>query len=151
MTLKQKVSDLQLKKILSLKNIGKFALNVFLILPGVFFLFLGFRWLVAPDTAAAALMMPLLAGAGLNSQISDIGGMFLAIGLLTMGAVTTRKGDLLFSVAVFLSCIALYRVLAFSLHDTTLIMQSIVIEIVLAIWFFIASRMLNAQETKNVE
>ena len=149
MTLKQKVSDLQLKKILSPKNIGKFALNVFLILPGVFFLFLGFRWLVAPDTAAAALMMPLLAGAGLNSQISDIGGMFLAIGLLTMGAVTTRKGDLLFSVALLLSCIAVYRVLSFTLHDATLIMQSLGIEIVLSVWFFIASKRMNAQERKN--
>ena len=149
MTLKQKVSDLQLKKILSPKNIGKFALNVFLILPGIFFLFLGFRWLVAPDSAASALMMPLLAGAGLNSQISDIGGMFLTMGLLIMGAVTTRKSDLLFSVAVLLSCIALYRVLSFTLHDATLVMESIGFEIVMAVWFFIASRMMNAEERSN--
>ena len=149
MKLTKKLSNLKVKDVFAPKKIGRFFLNTFLVLPGLFFLFVGFQWLVAPDSAASALMMPLLAGAGLNSQISDIGGMFLAIGLLTMGAVTTRKGDLLFSVAVLLSCIAVYRVLSFTLHDATLIMQSLGIEIVLSVWFFIASKRMNAQERKN--
>lgn len=149
MTVKDKLSNLQLQKIISLKKIGGYLMNFFLILPGMFFLFVGFQWMVAPENSASSLMMPLLAGAGLNSQISDIGGLFLGMGLLTMGAVTTRKGDLLFSVALLLSCIAVYRILAFSLHDTTLIMPSLAIEIVLAIWFFIASRLLPEKEHQN--
>ena len=138
-----------LKELLSKLKIGRLLLNIFLILPGIFFLFTGFQWLVAPESAASALMMPLLSGAGLGSQIGDIGGLFLGMGLLVMGAVTTRKGEWPFAVAVLLSCIAVYRVLAFSLHDATLSMQSAVFELVLAVWFFFASTKLPIKESKN--
>lgn len=140
---------MQFQKIFSPKNIGRLMLYTFLILPGIFFLFTGFQWLVAPESAASALMMPLLSGAGLGSQIGDIGGLFLGMGLLVTGAVTTKKGEWLFAVAVLLSCIAVYRVLAFSLHDATLSMQSIVFELGLAIWFFVASKILPVKEPKN--
>lgn len=134
----------KLKNFFSSKRIGRLIFNIFLILPGLFFLFAGFQWLVSPERGASALTMPLLSGAGLGSQVGDIGGLFLGMGLLIMGAVTTRKRDLLLSVAVILSCIAVYRFLAFTLHDATLIVQSVTIEIVLAVWFFIAS-------TKNTQ
>jgi hypothetical protein len=149
MELEERISNMQLQKLFSPKRIGRLLLNIFLILPGIFFLFTGFQWLVAPESAASALMMPLLSGAGLGSQIGDIGGLFLGMGLLVMGAVTTKKGEWLFAVALLLSCIAVYRVLAFSLHDATLSMQSLVFEMVLAIWFFIASRILPVKEPEN--
>jgi hypothetical protein len=137
------------KNLLSLKKIGRLFFNIFLILPGLFFLFTGFQWLVSPESAASNLAMPMLAGAGLGSQIGDIGGLFMAMGLLTMTAVTFRKRDLLFSVAILLSCISVYRFFAFSLHDATLTMQSMILEIVLAIWFFVASRKLPQKEQEN--
>jgi hypothetical protein len=139
----------QFQNFISRKMIGTLLLNIFLILPGIFFLFTGFQWIVAPESAAATLMMPLLAGAGLGSQIGDIGGLFLGMGLLIMGAVTFRKNDWLFSVALILSCIAVYRVLAFTLHDATLSIQSAVFELVLAIWLFSASKILSTKEPKN--
>ena len=149
MKLEEKISNMQLQKFFSPKRIGRLLLNIFLILPGIFFLFTGFQWLVAPESAASALMMPLLSGGGLGSQIGDIGGLFLGMGFLVMGAVTTKKGEWLFAVALLLSCIAVYRVLAFSLHDATLSMQSAVFEMVLAVWFFIASRILPVKEPEN--
>jgi hypothetical protein len=149
MKLKDSISNTKLRGFFSPKRIGRLLLDILLILPGVFFLFTGFQWLVAPESAASALMMPLLTGAGLGSQVGDIGGLFLGMGLLVMGAVTTQKGEWLFAVAVLLSCIAVYRVLAFSLHDATLSMQSFVFEMVLAIWFLIASRILPVKEPKN--
>ena len=121
----------------------------FLILPAVFFLFTGFQWLVSPDAAASALMMPLLDGAGRNSQISDIGGLFLGMGLTVMGAVVIRKGDWLMPVSIILACIAVFRLLAFTLHDATLTPQMVVMEIVLSVWFAIASRNLLVEEPTN--
>ena len=149
MKLIENFSNMKLQNKFSLKGMGRLLVNIFLILPGIFFLFTGFQWLVAPESAASALMMPLLAGAGLGSQIGDIGGLFLGMGLLVMGAVTTKKGEWLFAVAVLLSCIAVYRVLAFFLYDATLSMQSLVFEMVLAIWFFVACKILPVKETKN--
>ncbi len=120
--------------------------TIFLILPGIFFLFTGFQWLVSPETAADALMMPLLDGAGRSSQMSDIGGLFLGMGLVGMGAVVTGKGDWLMPISIILACIGVFRLLAFALHDATLIPQMVVVEIVLSIWFAIASQKLSAQK-----
>ena len=125
--------------------------TVFLILSGVFFLFTGFQWLVSPETAASALMMPLLDGAGRSSQMGDIGGLFLGMGLVVMGAVVTRKGDWLMPISIILACIGIFRLLAFSLHDATLIPQTVVVEIVLSVWLAIASRKLSVEESTNVQ
>lgn len=125
--------------------------TAFLVLPGVFFLFTGYQWLVSPEAAASALMMPLLEGAGRSSQMSDIGGLFLGMGLVVMGAVVTRKGDWLMPISIILACIGIFRLLAFSLHDATLIPQMVVVEIVLSVWFAIASRKLSGEESTNVQ
>ena len=120
--------------------------TAFLILPGVFFLFTGYQWLVSPETAADALMMPLLDGAGRSSQMGDIGGLFLGMGLVVMGAVVTRNGDWLMPLSIILASIGIFRLLAFSLHDATLIPQMLVLEIVLSVWFGFASRELSVEE-----
>ena len=128
------------------RQITRFIFNTFLILPAVFFLFTGFRWLVSPDAAASTLMMPLLKGAALSSQMGDIGGLFLGMGLLTTGAVVSRKGDWLISVSIILACIVIFRLLSFALHGATLVPQMIVFEMVLSIWLGIASRKLSMKE-----
>ena len=128
------------------RKITRFIFNAFLILPAIFFLFTGFRWLVSPDVAASTMMMPLLKGAALSSQMGDIGGLFLGMGLLVTGAVVSRKGDWLMSVSILLACIAIFRLLSFALHDASLVPQMIVFEIVLSIWLGIASRKLARQE-----
>jgi hypothetical protein len=127
-------------------KITRIIFNAFLVLPAVFFLFTGYRWLVSPEVAASNLMMPLLKGAALSSQMGDIGGLFLGMGLLVTGAVVSRKGDWLMSVSIILACIAIFRILAYTLHGAVLIRQMVVFEIVLSIWFGIASRKLSKQE-----
>ena len=119
--------------------------TAFLIVPGVFFLYTGYQWLVSPEAAASALMMPLLDGAALSSQMSDIGGLFLGMGLVVMGAVVTGKGDWLMPLSTILACIAIFRLLAFSLHDAGLIPQMVVVEIVLSVWFGLAARKLSVE------
>jgi len=128
------------------QRIIRIIFNTFLILPAVFFLLTGYRWLVSPEAAASALMMPLLKGVALSSQMGDIGGLFLAMGLLTTGAVVYRKGDWLMSVSIILACIAIFRLLSYTLHGAALVRQMVVFEIVLSIWFGIASRKLSNKE-----
>jgi hypothetical protein len=130
-------------------KILRIGLISLLVLPAVFFLFTGFRWLVAPDDAAGALLMPLLRGSGLGSQMADIGGMFLALGLIVLGAVVTRKGAWLMPVSIVLACIVLYRLLAFALHGAPLAFQMIFFELVLSVWLGFASRMVKKEEASD--
>ena len=74
------------------------VLNTLLVLPAAFFLFTGFRWLGAPDNAAGALLMPLLSGSGLGSQMGDIGGMFLASRVNSVDPNTGANDTLLLAV-----------------------------------------------------
>ncbi len=127
-------------------KIVRIVVTVLLILPAVFFLVTGFRWLVAPGDAAAALLMPLLSGSGLGSQMGDIGGMFLALGLIVLGAIVTRKNDWLVPVSIVLGCIVVFRLLAFSLYGAPLAPQMIVFELVLSVWFAVASRLFRTKE-----
>jgi hypothetical protein len=130
-------------------KILRIVLISFLVLPALCFLFTGFRWLVAPDDAAGALLMPLLTGSGLGSQMGDIGGMFLAMGLIVLGAVVTEKGDWLMPVSILLGCIVLYRLLAFALYGAPLAFQMILFELVLSIWFGFASRLVKPREESH--
>ncbi len=130
-------------------RIIRIVVNTFLILPAVFFLFTGFRWLVSPADAAGALLMPLLSGTGLSSQMGDIGGMFLALGIIALGAVVTRKGDWLMPISIVLGCIVLFRLLAFSLYSAPLAPQAVVFELVMSVWFGFASRLVEAEEASD--
>lgn len=128
------------------RRIMRILINTFLVLPAAFFLTTAFRWLVSPAEAAEALMMPLLHGSAMGSQMGDIGGMFLALGVVVMGAVVTRTGAWLVPVSVVLGSIVLFRLLAFSLYGAPLLLQAIVFELVLAIWFAFASRLVAPEE-----
>lgn len=130
-------------------RIIRIVVTIFLILPAAFFLLTGFRWLVSPADAAGALLMPLLSGSGLGSQIGDIGGMFLALGIVVMGAVVTQKGDWLVPASIVLGCIVLFRLLAFSLYSAPLAPQAIVFELALSVWFVFASRLLKHREASD--
>ena len=135
-----------MKMVMKLRSL---IFTAFLILPGVFFLYTGYQWLVSPEAAASTLMMPLLGGAALSSQIGDIGGLSLGMGLVVMGAVVTRKGDWLMPLSIILACIGIYRLLAFSLHDASLTLGFALAEIVLSIWFGLASRKLSGEESTD--
>jgi hypothetical protein len=130
-------------------RIIRIATNVFLILPAAFFFFTGFQWLVSPADAAGALLMPLLSGSGLGSQMGDIGGMFVALGISVMGAVVTRKGEWLVPVSIVLGCIVLFRLLAFSLYGAPLAPQVVVFELVMSAWLGLASRLVRSEESSD--
>jgi len=133
------------------EKILRIAFAAFLVLPAVFFLVVGFSWLVTPEAAAGSLMMPLLAGAALGSQIGDIGGMFLALGLMIMSALVWRKSDLLIAVSLVLACIVVYRLLAFSVHGAALSTQMVAVETVLSVWMGTASRIMAKRNRPEVQ
>lgn len=123
--------------------------TVFLVIPAIFYLYVGFLWLVSPESAASMLLMPLLSGAGLSTQMGDVGGLFMALGLVVMMAIATRRGAFLLPVAVVMGTAATYRLLAFMLYQANLLPHFIALEVVLAVWFAIASRRLGSKEAIN--
>lgn len=121
-------------------------LKFLLALPATLFIFMGYRWVVFPQGAADAQLMPLLSGTGLSSQIADLGALFLGMGLMITLFLITAKRTWLYAPALLLLMIAGFRVIAWILHGAALIPQMIVIEAVIGCLLLFAAKCLGVNE-----
>jgi len=124
----------------------KNVLSVIIALPAVMFIMTGLRWLVDPATAATQFGMPLLDGIGLSTQIGDLAAFFIAGGMFVFIALITSKRSWYYPPIMLVGFTALFRILAWLLHDATLAVQMIVPEIVIAMLLLAASRIIPEHE-----
>jgi hypothetical protein len=117
-----------------------FRLSV--LLPGVLFLVMGLRWLLAPQGIAPDFGITLQSGVGLSSQIGDMAAFFLLLGICILTALATQRRFWYYPPMILLSLTALSRVLAWLIHDAALPMNLIMPEIVVALIILVASRRL---------
>lgn len=121
------------------------VLRVLIALPGIFFVVMGLRWLVDPAGAAAELGMGLLDGVGRSSQIGDMAAFFLALGTMILVGLITSQPRWLYVPALMLLGAAIFRVLAWLLHDAALAGQMIGFELVVACLLLFGSSRLAAR------
>ena len=105
----------------------KTFLRVLTALPGILFVVMGLRWLVDPSGAAAGLGMTLMEGVGLSSQIGDLGSFFLSIGIMMLTALVTANRNWFYAPALLLTLAALFRLVAWLLHDAALAIPMIIV------------------------
>jgi hypothetical protein len=122
------------------------VLRVIVALPGILFVVTGLRWLVDPSAAAAQLGMPLLDGVGRSSQIGDMSGFFLTLGIVIFIALITSKRIWYYPAIILLAITAIGRVLAWLVHDAALAVDMIAPEVIIACLLLFASRKLADQE-----
>ena len=120
-------------------------LRVIVALPGILFVVTGLRWLVDPSAAAAQFGMPLLDGVGRSSQIGDMSGFFLTLGIIILIALITSKRSWYYPAIILLVITAIGRVLAWLLHDAALAVDMIAPEVIIACLLLFASRKLADQ------
>ncbi len=117
------------------------ALRILAALPGVLFCLIALQWLLLPGQAANGLDLPLLSGAARSTQIGDMGGFFLGIGVsFLLGAIRLER-QWFQAAALLVGSAAFYRVIAWSFHGAPLATDKILVELfTLAIAAFAASR-----------
>ncbi len=108
------------------------VLRVIVALPGILFVVTGLRWLVDPSAAAAQFGMPLLDGVGRSSQIGDMSGFFLTLGIVILIALITSKRSWYYPAIMLLVITAIGRVLAWLVHDAALAVDMIAPEVIIA-------------------
>ena len=122
----------------------KTFLRVLIALPAILFVVTGLRWFVDPTGAADALGMSLLEGVGLSSQIGDVGSLFLSKGIMMLTALITANRSWFYAPALMLTLVAIFRLVAWLLHDAALAIDMIIVELVIAsILLFASSRLSN--------
>ena len=124
----------------------KTLLRVLVALAGILFVVLGLRWAVDPSSAAASLKMTLMTGVGLSSQIADVGAFFLSGGIMILLGLITSKPSWFQAAALMVALAAVYRVLAWLVHDAALAMDMIVVEVVLTTLLLFASSKLALEK-----
>ena len=119
-------------------------LSVLVLLPAVLFVVTGLRWLIDPAGIAPEFGLVLGEGLGLSSQVGDMSGFFLTLGICMLVALVSGRRVWYYPPAMLLLLTAVGRVIAWLLHDAALVSQ-IGVEVVVAVILLIASRRL-AQE-----
>ena len=121
-------------------------LRALVALPGIFFVVMGLRWLVDPAGAAGDMDMELLDGIGRSTQIGDLATFFLALGMMILVGLITSQRRWFHVPALMLLGAAIFRVLAWLLHDAALAGQLIAVELVVACLLLFAASRLTAGE-----
>ncbi len=116
-------------------------LGLLVLLPAILFVVTGVRWLVAPAGIAPEFGLVLGEGLGLSSQVGDMSGFFLTLGICMLAALVSGRRTWYYPAVLLLSLTAMGRVVAWLLHDAALAPQ-IVVEILVAVILVIASRRL---------
>ena len=118
------------------------ALKIVLGLAGTLFLFNGVRWLVVPGEIAPAVGLPVSEGLGLSTLVGDLASFFMAMGSFVLIALITERRTWYYPPIMMLTITALGRIIAWLLHDATLAVGPIRVEVVVALLLFFASRRL---------
>lgn len=111
----------------------------------VVFIVMGVRWLIAPEGIAPEFGLILGDGLGLSSQIGDMSGYFLFLGISILLGVVTGHRTWIYAAAILLSLTAVGRTVAWLIHDAALASQ-IRSEVVIAALLLIASRVLGEDD-----
>jgi hypothetical protein len=105
-------------------------------LTGAFFLiYMGGAWVVDPAAGAKNLQMVYMEGAARNSQIGDLGALFLCMGGFALFGVWKKRPDFLYASACLIGMTAVMRVFAGLAYEAPTIWEFVLVEtIALAIW-----------------
>ena len=116
-------------------------LGVLVLLPAMLFVVTGLRWLVDPAGVAPEFGLVLGEGLGLSSQVGDMSGFFLTLGICMLVALVTGRRAWYYPPVLLLSLTAVGRLIAWLMHDAALAPQ-IGVEILVAVILLVASRRL---------
>ncbi|AQA19287.1 hypothetical protein BST95_14575 [Halioglobus japonicus] len=117
------------------------VLSVLVLLPAILFIVMGVRWLVAPAGIAPEFGLELATGLGLSSQVGDMSGFFLTLGICMLAGLVTGRRTWFYPAALLLFLTAIGRVVAWLFHDAALAPQ-IGVELVVTVILLLASQRL---------
>jgi len=113
--------------------------NFIIALAGIVFILVGLAWFFLPEMVGAQLGMKLLEGAGLSSQIGDLGSFFLTMGSCILIGFKTENKIWFYPVIMLLLIATTGRIFAWLLHDAAFTIDMIAFEVVVASLLYYSS------------
>jgi len=109
-------------------------------LPALLMLVMGINWIVDPASAAQGLGMPYLEGEGRSTQVGDLTSFFIGVGVMALLGLWTENRTWLYSASLLLGGTAVFRTVAWAIHDAPFATISIAVEVVSVALFLTAAR-----------
>lgn len=125
----------------------KTVLRIVVLFPGVLFVVMGVRWLVAPTDMAPELGFVLADGVGRSSQVGDFAAFFLTAGFCILIGLVTGKRIWFYPPAMLLLLASIGRLLAWALHDAAFAGGMMVFEVVVGLLLLFGSRWLEQKKS----
>ena len=123
------------------------VLKLIVLIPAILFVATGIRWLVAPAEVAPSFGLTLSEGIGLSSQVGDLASFFITLGSCMLIALITELRSWYYPPMMLLAIAAIGRTIAWLLHDATLAVSQIMVEVTVALILLLASRRLPQEVT----
>ena len=123
------------------------VLKLIVLIPAILFVVTGIRWLVAPAEVAPSFGLTLSEGIGLSSQVGDLASFFITLGSCMLIALITELRSWYYPPMMLLAIAAIGRTIAWLLHDATLAVSQIMVEVTVALILLLASRRLPQEVT----
>lgn len=117
-------------------------MKIAVVLPGILFVVMGVRWLVAPAGIAPEFGFVLADGMGRSSQVGDFAAFFLAMGVCILLGVVSERRLWYYPPAMLLLLAATGRVLAWAVHDAAFAGGMILFEVAVGTLLLAAARWL---------
>ena len=113
--------------------------NILSALLGTVLALIARQWIFTPETAAELLNMNYLEGEGRNTQIRDFTAFFLGTAIMSYLSFITKQYQWIFSAGIIFLIAAIFNVLASLNHDATLVISSLISEILFLSIAFISA------------
>ncbi|MGY8883876.1 MAG: hypothetical protein ACKVKD_10385 [Pseudomonadales bacterium] len=121
-------------------------LRIIIAIPAIIFVMTGIGYILDPANTAAQFGMPLLEGLGRSTQIGTLAAFFFTAGFCVLLATTTGNRFWYYPAAMLTGLTAIFRVIAWLLHDATLATDQILPEVVFTFLFLYAANRLTEKD-----
>lgn len=121
-------------------------LKILVLLSAIAFVFAGVRWLITPSVMSSSFGMTMDQGLGLSSQIGFMASFFLSLGACMLLALITGRRSWYYPAMLLLGVTAIGRILAWLLHDATVALTFVGVEVFVMSILLLASRRLAQRD-----
>lgn len=123
------------------------VIRIVLGLMAAFFIVMGLRFMAMPEDAAVSVYLEAQGAAGAGTVRGDLGGMFLAAGLIVLVGLMPRTEHWLYSAAILVGCVAIGHVvsLAFDGYTETAV-RALALEVVFVVLLVIGALRLRVRD-----
>ena len=113
------------------------------LLPAIFLALIAINWIFNPESAASSLGLIISDPVEKNTLIRDFTAFFLGTSIFCFLGFITKRPEWYFASAIIFLIALLFNVLANIFHDASFVLETFIVELILALACFLSGKYTN--------